>query len=306
MRPMTLIVALVLTAAAARAQVFRSGTEAVRIDALVVNGRSPVTGLTAADFEVRDAGVLQRIDSVTLGDAPLSVLLALDTSYSMHGAPLAHLKEAAGAVIDLLAPADRAAILTFSEALALRAPWTSDRAMLKASVANVEARGSTSLHDAAYTALTIRDEAPARPLVLIFSDGDDTISWLPGQAILDSARRSEAVVYGVALKARDAQARAGYFLDIRSGPQPVRLLVNGGTLFRHLLPELAGDTGGKYLDAERSASLREAFVRIVTEFRTRYLLTYTPQGVDKGGWHPIEVKLKEKKGKVTARRGYLR
>jgi len=33
---------------------------------------------------------------------------------------------------------------------------------------------------------------------------------------------------------------------------------------------------------------------------------YVPQGVDTKGWHPIEVQLKNKKGKVAARRGYLR
>jgi Ca-activated chloride channel homolog len=306
MRAAAGVLSVLLAATALHAQVFRSGTEAVRIDVLVMDGRTPVTGLSAADFEVRDSGVLQRIDSMTLGDTPLSILLALDTSYSMHGRPLLDLKEAAGAVIDLLTPADRAAIITFSQALTLRAPWTSDRAALKASFANVEARGSTSLHDAAYTALTIRDEVPARALVLIFSDGNDTVSWLPGQAILDSARRSEAVVYAVGLKPRDDQARTGHLLDFRSGLQPVKPRVTGATLFEELLPELAHDTGGKYFDAERSGKLREAFVHIVTEFRTRYLLTYSPQGVDKGGWHPIEVKLKGKRGRIAARRGYLR
>lgn len=300
------VIAAVLTAAAPQPQVFRSGTEAVRIDVLVMAGRNPVTGLSATDFEVHDAGVLQQIDSMTLGDAPLSVLLALDVSYSMHGRPLADLKDAAGAVVDLLTLSDRGAILTFSEALALRAPWTSDHAALKTAFANAEARGSTSLYDAAYTALTIRDDVPARALVLIFSDGDDTVSWLPGQAILDAARRSEAVVYAVGLKSRDAEARPGYRIDFRSGLQAVKTNGMGAMLLQPLLPELADDTGGKYLDAERSDRLRAAFVQIVTEFRTRYLLTYTPRGVDKGGWHPIEVKLKNKKGRVTARRGYLR
>jgi len=42
------------------------------------------------------------------------------------------------------------------------------------------------------------------------------------------------------------------------------------------------------------------------EFRTRYLITYTPRGVDQAGWHPLEVKLKAKRGKVTARRGYMK
>ena len=298
--------AVLLTVAGLHAQVFRSRIEGVRIDVLVMDGRKAVTGLGASDFEVRDAGVLQQIDSVTLGDAPLSMLLALDVSYSMRGKPLADLKEAAAAVIDLLTPADRGAILTFSERLELRAPWTSDRGALKTSFSNVEARGATSLHDAAFTALAIRDEVPARALVLIFSDGDDTVSWLPGQTILDSARRSEAVVYGVGLRPKDSTVRPGYRMDFRSGLQPVKPRVTGAGLFQQVLPTLAEDTGGKYLDAERSEKLRNAFVQIVTEFRTRYLITYTPRGVDRGGWHPIEVKLTNKPGKITARRGYLR
>ena len=32
----------------------------------------------------------------------------------------------------------------------------------------------------------------------------------------------------------------------------------------------------------------------------------TPRGVDPGGWHPLEVTLKGRRGTVTARRGYLK
>jgi VWFA-related protein len=72
------------------------------------------------------------------------------------------------------------------------------------------------------------------------------------------------------------------------------------------LQELADATGGDIYKTKNGADLHNAFTKILTEFRTRYLLTYSPQGVDKGGWHPIEVKLKTRKGKVAARRGYLR
>src|SRR4029453_13773593 len=109
---------------------------------------------------------------------------------------------------------------------------------------------------------------------------DDRGSWLPGQTMLDSARRSQAVVYGVGLRPKDSTARPGYRLDFRSGLQPVRPRVTGAGLFQQALPTLPEDTGGKYLDAERSEKLRDAFVQIVTEFRTRYLITYTPRGVD--------------------------
>jgi hypothetical protein len=52
--------------------------------------------------------------------------------------------------------------------------------------------------------------------------------------------------------------------------------------------------------------LREAFERIVTEFRSRYVLTYMPRGVAPTGWHTLEVKLNGRSGAVKARRGYVR
>ena len=76
-------------------QTFRSGVEAVAVDALVMDGRRPVGGLTASDFALRDSGVVQSIDTVAFEDVPLNVILALDTSKSVDGAPLEELKQAA-------------------------------------------------------------------------------------------------------------------------------------------------------------------------------------------------------------------
>ncbi len=73
-----------------------------------------------------------------------------------------------------------------------------------------------------------------------------------------------------------------------------------------ILDSLADETGGRVFSAERSERLRETFEQVVAEFRSRYLITYVPRGVESGGWHPIEVKLRKRAGKVTARRGYLR
>lgn len=115
-------------------------------------------------------------------------------------------------------------------------------------------------------------------------------------------RRTDAVVYSVEMiGARDPRRRLHY----RSG---IELSKNDRLAWieSSFLQELAAATGGDTYRTNNGADLRNAFTKILTEFRTRYLLRYTPQGVDKGGWHPIEVSLKSKKGKVTARRGYLR
>ena len=286
-------------------QPIRVKVDAVRVDALVLDGNRPVGGLTAADFELSDSGVTQRVESVTFEDVPLRIMLALDASGSVRGAPLEHLKQAAAAVAGLLEPADRGALLTFAEEVDLICDWTSDRLQLERAIAGTEAGGGTALHDASFAALTFRDANVGRALVLVFSDGDDTASWLPGQTVIEAARRSDAVIYGVGLRAAPA-ARLGYRVDYRSGPQFDIPLLASPSLSEPFLPALAAETGGKYLEAERSDRLRDVFVRIITEFRSRYLLTYTPQGVEAGGWHPIQVKLKNRKGSVTARRGYLR
>jgi hypothetical protein len=57
--------------------------------------------------------------------------------------------------------------------------------------------------------------------------------------------------------------------------------------------------------ADGDQDLRPAFREILDEFRSRYVLSYTPTGVSSTGWHRLDVKLKGKKGKITARRGYL-
>src|SRR4029078_2185132 len=97
--------------------------------------------------------------------------------------------------------------------------WTSDRGELNAAVASAKATGATSLHDAAYAAPTLSDEQPGRGLVLIFSDGDDTASWLSGQSVIEIARRNDAVVYAVALRQPGLPA-PGARLAFRSGGAP--------------------------------------------------------------------------------------
>ena len=236
--------ALAIVAAGPTQPRFRSGVDAVRVDALVTDGNRPVAGLTAEDFELRDNGVRQRIEAIDSGGVPLSVMFALDTSVSVWGLPLQHLKEAASAVVSLLTPNDRAAVLTFSGAPQLRMAWTSDREQLNAAVSAARATGATSLHDAAYAALTLRGDRPGRALVLIFSDGDDTASWLPGQAVIDVARRNDAVVYSVGLRHGDVQ-RPGYRVDFLSGIQPQIPNVPEHLLMEPFLSALAEETGGK-------------------------------------------------------------
>jgi VWFA-related protein len=265
-----------------------------------MEGNRPVPGLRAEDFELRDSGRLQPVQSTSLADVPVSLLLALDTSTSVGGGTLEQLKEASEAALASLAADDRSALLTFASAVTLRADWGAPDVSVREAIQTVEAGGSTSLFDAAFAALTYRDTLPGRrSLVVLFSDGADTSSWLPSHAALDKARRTDAVVYAVGTAAPENR------LEYRSGIQlrdvPYRPPFEATPFVR----ELAALTGGDMMPAV-SGRLRDTFTRIVTGFRSRYVLTYTPTGVDHAGWHPIEVKVKGRRARITARRGYVR
>ena len=280
---------------------FRSGIDAVRVDVLVTDGNVPVAGLSAADFELFDNRVRQHIDAATIEDLPVSMMLALDTSASVHGAALEDLKRALKASLEPLDAGDRVALMTFSAGLAVRADWTTDREAIRRAIDAIPARGGTALWDAIYAAITWRDPIPdRRALVLLFSDGKDTASWLPYSAVLDRARRSDAVVYSISVDLDDVHSGA---LLYRSG---IDLHGRAGPPMDPILPELADISGGQSFRAAGTGRLTETFTRIVRQFRTRYLLTYSPTGVSPDGWHAIEVKLKNRRGAVRARRGYLR
>jgi hypothetical protein len=108
------------------------------------------------------------------------------------------------------------------------APLTPSRLQVRAAFRALKANGATSLRDAAFAGLALRDADPGRTLVLLFSDGADTSSWLASPQVIEAAKRTDAVVYAC-----------------------------------------------------------------------------TPTGIAATGWHRLDVTLKGKKEKVTARRGYF-
>jgi VWFA-related protein len=215
---------------------------------------------------------------------------------------LRRLAEATRAALDLPGREDRASLLTFNQTLALRADWGASPEALHAALVAAEGTGFTSLNDVAFAALTLRDERPGtRSLVLLFTDGEDSMSWLPEQAVVEKARRTDAVVSTVGSDESTGRS-ARYGAEVQLWPRDPRKLREASPFLR----ELADLTGGQTFRVPRGGNLRETFARIITDFRSRYVLTYTPAGVDHAGWHPIEVRVKGRRARITARRGYVR
>ena len=130
--------------------VFRVAVEAVRVDVFVGREGNPIAGLDRADFELFDNDVRQEIEIVDVDAFPLSVALVLDTSTSVAGEELGHLKAAALGFLGGLSAQDRACIITFAHWIHRRSQPTVDRRPLQRSLDILKAYGATSWHDALF------------------------------------------------------------------------------------------------------------------------------------------------------------
>src|SRR5262249_40450882 len=158
-------------------------------------------------------------------------------------------QKASGALLDRLTKQDKAALLTFSHIVGLKERLTPDIARVREGLTDVAPTGDTALVDGTQAALMLEEADGARNLLIVFSDGRDTASWLAPERVLESARRSDVVVYGAA--SREAEDSA--FLD-----------------------DLSKLTGGGLLKIESTRDLSVMFLRILEEFRNRYLVSYSP------------------------------
>jgi VWFA-related protein len=284
---------------------FATGVAAVRVDVLVTDRGRPVPGLARTDFDLRDNGVAQTVTDVSSETLPLNLLCVLDLSGSVTGSPLVNLKDALTALIDALAAADRAALVTFSQRLQLHTRLTGDKALLRDLVGGVTSGGNTAVIDAAFAGLALREADEGRTLMLLFSDGRDTASWLTARTVLEAARRTDVVVYPVTVRVTNSLNMMIFKPNDPLTVVPRGRLVPASDEGSRLLDAFAEETGGRLFYADGAGTLKKTFLDVLGEFRQRYVLSYTPRGVAPDGWHTIDVELRGRSGQVKARRGYF-
>lgn len=270
---------LIMLAWPASAQ-FTSSVNIVEVYVSVVDkdGR-PVKGLTQDDFELAEDSRPQSISTFVAGDFPLTAALALDASFSMAGRPLQTVKGAGKAFLGALRPEDESLIVGMSSRVEVVAGPTVPRARQLAAIDGLSAWGTTTLYDAVIASIDAVDGARGRRALVILSDGDDRYSEATADVTLMRARRSNVMVYPVAL----GRARPGIFA------------------------ELSAVTGGRSFHSRDYTGVDQIMVRIAEELREQYLLGYTPTRPPMSGadeWRSISVKVKREGVSVRARNGY--
>jgi VWFA-related protein len=295
---------LVISGAKPQPPVFRASVETVYVDAFVTNHGTPVADLTSSDFLLKDNGVTQDVRLVDVHAVGTTAILAFDISTSVAGDKLSALRAAGRAVVAGLTERDRAAVVTFSHAMTLLQPPTADAELLSSALDRLASGGGTSLLDTIFLCLK-RSWGTERPFLVVFTDGEDTTSWLDTDDVLDAARTSLALVHVVGVENPRPGVDTPRVLDLHGDPAVALTPVPEESHGVQFLRRLAEVTGGTYWKAESFGRLRDVFAAIMRGMNSRYVLSYEPTGVKRTGKHHITLSLKTRSAEVRSRPEYV-
>lgn len=279
------------TGTSQKVPVFGAQIESVFIDVFTSGDKAALTGLSARDFVLMDDGAEVPFDLVPTASLPVRAILVFDTSSSMKGAKLTRLRSAAWSFLDQLRPQDEAGLISFSDEIAWLAPLSGDLAQARLGLLSLEASGSTSVYDALFAALLLPRSA-LRTLVILFSDGEDNMSWLQASGLRRMVERSNALIHVVAAKSETF--RSGFSFGSRPPESD----------YIKTLRSLSEITGGSLIEVDRPEGIESAFAAILEAMKNRYVLRYAPDTEPAAGWHKLDTRLRTKKGKVRGRAGY--
>jgi len=276
------------------APVFRAGADAVTVEASVRRERRPVMGLKVADFELLDNGVPQEITDISYEKLPIDVTVLLDISASVTGPVLDELRRALRQLRADLGTADRMKLIAFNMRIRRLIDFGEPASVTDSALAALGGSGSSAIFDSLAVALGSPFPTGRRQLIVLFSDGQDSSSIIDADTLLDVARRSSPTVAVVLASSQDRPASL-----LRNASTRSALTVGG------LADQIASETGGFVATIAAGDNLTSTFRRVLEQFRTTYVIYYTPRGVERAGAHSLDVRVKRPGAEVRARRGYV-
>src|ERR1700751_2776294 len=219
---------------------------------------APIGHVTKDNFRLSEDGIAQKISVFDKESAlPLSIILAVDTSLSTKKDLPLELASARHFAHTILRPVDGLSVYEFSEIVNEVVPFTPDLKAIDRGIDRIRVGSATALYDALYLGARALGKRQGRKVMVVITDGGDTVSKVDYRDAVRAAQQAEAIVYSLIVV-------------------PVESSAGRDTGGEHALIQLSEDTGGKYYYASSLPQLDSAFRQISDELRTQYLLAYYP------------------------------
>jgi Ca-activated chloride channel homolog len=216
-----------------------------------------VGGLTKDDFAIYEDGRPQTVSFFDRESAmPLNLVLAIDTSGSVHKDISDEVAAAKRFVGVILRQQDQMSVLQFATTVQVLAPFTNKVSVIDRSLDRLRPDWSSAVYDAICQGSESLGGKDGRKVLVIVSDGDDTANTSTYAQALEAALRNEVMIYPL--------------IDV-----PIEASAGRDTGGEHALITLAEQTGGKHFYVSEGG-LDKAFARVSDDLRTQYVLGYYP------------------------------
>ena len=307
-----------------------------------------INNLTKDDFKLQQDGQPQSIRYFTREtDLPLTLGLLVDTSMSQRRLIEQERTASYSFLNNLMRPddKDKTFVIHFDWDVELLQDLTSSRQKLEAALDKLDnprsapgyggggnpggggggggghhMGGGTTLYDAVFLASdeVIRKQQ-GRKALIILSDGVDTGSRVSLDRAIETAQRSNTLVYSILYADPDAYGHQGYGGmgggmgrhggwggPMGGGPggrgYPQQQSHPDG---KKVLERISRETGGRFFEVSKKQPIDQIYSQIEQELRSQYNLGYTPnKDVAGPGYHKITLTATNKDLIVQTREGY--
>jgi VWFA-related protein len=295
-------------------------TYALRVDVPIVNldvsvildkNHQFVPGLKAANFLVLEDGVEQKVDTVRIGQTPITAVMLLEFAANSWNV-IYEMRTASVGFFHSLRPDDYVAVMTYDLQTHILSDFTNNKDVIAESLNSLTMPGfsDTDMFDALYETLDRTSRIDGRKYIVLIGTGRDTFSKITLDKILAKIKATPNVtIFTIGTGALANEMSAG------GGMREMNYLQA-----QNQLKTFAEMTGGLSFSPLFQGELPDDFAAINNSIRNQYLLTYRPTNpandgsyrkvkvilVDNEG-HPLQ--MQDEKGKplkysVIARDGY--
>jgi len=269
--------------------VVRISSNLVPVPASVVDSKGyALTNLKLEDFELRVDGEVKPIREMSYAETPVRLAMLFDNSGSLLAFRDIEKQAASGFFRRVLRPIDMAAIYSVSTDYYLAQPLTNDVRRLEQTINGFgKPEGGTALLDAIVDAGRYLRPYSGRKVIVIVSDGADTVSQLPFETALQRVLTEDCEVYVV---------QTGLYESAN-----VRDLAA-----ERRMQTLSMQTGGAIYVPHTPLDLQTAFEEIAVDLAQQYVLSYyAVEQTRDGQFHSLDLRVKTRKdARVRSRRGF--
>ena len=271
--------------------VIRTETSLVSLNVSVFNSklRMFVGSLNKDDFRVVENNQEQTVTYFASTDVPFDLVLLIDLSGSTSE-KRDLIKKSTLRFIEAARPADRLAIVTFSDSPTIISPLTLDRVQLAASVKDMERTGGSAVWDAVKFALDHvvgPKTLERRRAVVLMSDGVDNSLFHARPAgnagttfadLVEQVRQTDTLIVPIYLDTEDSLGNSFAKNEYENA--------------RRMLSLLAQESGGSYYKARKISDLNGVYEQVINDLGKVYSLGYKPTNPERdGSWRWVQISI---------------